>query len=128
MTTDLPAALRACANGLYALEAGIEFLITHAHWLDRADFARFISTGTSITDGTTELALIDWAAAITALGAGELPCSSGERKVLHLAASLADHIPVSLAETITGLDDRNVQLLVRAVLHASGRRQPPPVT
>jgi len=73
------------------------------------------------------MALIDWAAAITALNVGELPCSSGERKVLQLAASLADQIPVSLGETITSLDDRNAQLLVRAILHASGRRQPPPV-
>jgi len=102
MTTDLPAALRACADGLYALEAGVELLITHAAWLDREDFAWFISTGTSITDGTTEMALIDWAAAIIALNAGELPCSSGERKVLQLAASLADQIPVSLGETIAG--------------------------
>jgi hypothetical protein len=126
MTTQaLPAALRACADGIYALEAGVELLIAHACWLDREDFARFIRTGTSITDSTTELALIDWAAAITALNTGELPCSSGERKVLQLAASLADQIPVSLGATITGLDDRNVHLLVRAVLHASGRRQSP---
>jgi hypothetical protein len=127
MTTDLPAALHACASGLYAPEAGVELLVAHACWLNREDFACFISTGTSITDGTTEIALIDWAAAITALNTGELPCSSGERKVLQLAASLADQIPVSLGETITGLDDRNIQLLVRAVLHASGPRQPPPV-
>ncbi len=126
MTNDIPAALRACANGLYALEASVELLITHACWLDREDFARFIRTGTSITGGTTEMALIDWATAITALNAGGLPCSSGEQKMLQLAASLADQIPVSLGATITGLDDCNIQLLVKAVLHASGQRQFPP--
>ncbi len=74
----LPAALRACADGLYALEASVELLIAHARWLDRDDFASsFIRTGTSITDGITEMALIDWAAAITALNVGDLPCSSG---------------------------------------------------
>jgi hypothetical protein len=40
-----------------------------------------------------------------------------------LAASLADQASVSLSEAITGIDDRNVGLLVKAVLHASGRRQ-----
>ena len=124
---DLPEALRACADGLYAIEASVELLISHARWLDREDFASsFIRTGTSTTDGTTEMALIDWPAAITALNAGELPCSSGEHKMLHLAASLADHIPVSLGTTITGLDHQNILLLVRAILHASGRRQFPP--
>jgi hypothetical protein len=125
--SDLPAALRACADGLYALEASVELLISHARWLDREDFASsFISAGTSITDGTTQMALIDWPAAVTALNAGELPCSSGEKKMLHLAASLADQSPVSLGGTITGLDHQNIQLLVRAILHASGRRQFPP--
>lgn len=43
--------------------------------------------------------------------------------MLRLAASLADQAPVSLGEAITGIDNRNVSLLVKAVLHASGRRQ-----
>jgi hypothetical protein len=33
--------------------------------------------------------------------------------------------PVSLGDAITGIDDSNVGLLVKAVLHASGRRQFP---
>ena len=45
--------------------------------------------------------------------------------MLHLAASLADRAPVSLGEAVTGIDDRNVGLLVTAVRHASGRRQFP---
>jgi hypothetical protein len=43
--------------------------------------------------------------------------------MLRLAASLADQAPVSLGEAITGIDERNVGLLVKAILHASGRRQ-----
>lgn len=69
---------------------------------------------------------------VTARAAGQnarggLPSSSGERRMLRLAASLADQAPVSLGEAITGIDDHNVALLVKAVLHASGRRQFLPV-
>ena len=41
--------------------------------------------------------------------------------MLKITASLADGIPVDLHDTLTGLDDRNVQLLITAVLHASGQ-------
>jgi GNAT superfamily N-acetyltransferase len=47
--------------------------------------------------------------------------------MLHLAASLADRVPVSLGEAVTGIDDRNVGLLVMAIRHASGRRQFPAI-
>ena len=43
--------------------------------------------------------------------------------MLRLAASLADQASVSLGEAITGIDDRNVDLLIKAIRHASGRRQ-----
>jgi hypothetical protein len=45
--------------------------------------------------------------------------------MLRLAASLAIDVPVSLGDAVTGIDGRNVGLLVKAVLHASGRRQFP---
>jgi hypothetical protein len=123
---SLPAALRACASGIYATEAAIGLLIAHARWLDRDDFALFIHASPGITDSATEMAAIDWPAAITALNTGDLPSSNGEQKMLRLAVSLAGHAPVILGDTITGLDDRNVQLLVKAVHHASGQRQFPP--
>ena len=43
--------------------------------------------------------------------------------MLYLAASLADRAPVSLGEAVTGIDDRNVDLLLRAIRHAAGRRE-----
>ena len=43
--------------------------------------------------------------------------------MLRLAASLADQAPVSLGEAVTGIDGRNVGLLIKAIRHASGRRQ-----
>lgn len=116
--------LRACARGLYAAEAGTELLIHHNTWLQRSDFSdRFARTGASITDNT-QLATIDWPGAITALDAGELPSSGGEGRMLRLAASLIDGIPVNLHDALTGLDDTNLQLVVTAVLHAGGRPQP----
>ena len=45
--------------------------------------------------------------------------------MLRLAASLAWDIPVRLGDAVTGIDDRNVGILVKAVLHASGQRQFP---
>jgi hypothetical protein len=45
--------------------------------------------------------------------------------MLCLAASLADQASVTLGDAITGIDDRDVGLLVKAVLHASERRQVP---
>ncbi|MGH3161476.1 MAG: hypothetical protein ACRDOC_06300 [Streptosporangiaceae bacterium] len=120
---DLTAALRACAAGLYPLEAGVALLAANGTFLRRDDFtSRFITTGTSISDGTTLMATIDWDAATAALHAGELPCSGGERRLLQLSSSLAGGTPVDLRDAVTGLDDGNIARLVTAILHASGKR------
>jgi hypothetical protein len=113
---SLPAALRTAAEGLYALEAATGLIIAHGTWLDRPDFACFIHHG-------TVTAAIDWEAAIAALDAGKLPSSAGEKRMLRLAASLADQAHVSLGDAITGIDEHNVDILIRSVRHASGRRQ-----
>lgn len=120
-SAQLPAALRACASGIHPLEAGTTLLIDHGSWLCRQDFtSRFITTGTSISDGITLLATTDWEAAITALNDGELPSSGGERRMLLLAASIAGGIPVSLYETLTGIDQRSASLMIKAIAHATG--------
>ena len=120
---DLTAALRACAAGLYPLEAGVALLAGNGTFLRREDFtSRFITVGTSISDGTTIMAAIAWDAAIAALHAGELPCSGGEQRVLKLSSSLAGGIPVDLRNAVTGLDDGNITRLVTAIRHASGKR------
>jgi hypothetical protein len=124
MTADrLTAALRACAAGFFPLEAGTGLLIANGTFLHRDDFtSRFITLATSISDGTTPMAAIDWDAAITALHAGELPCSGGERRILKLSSSLAGGTLVDLRDAVTGLDDGNIARLVTAILHASGKR------
>ena len=119
-TDDLTAALHACAAGLYPLEAGIALLTGNGAFLHRDDFtSRFIQHGTS---SGTPMAAIDWDAAITALQAGELPCSSGERRILLLAASFAADTPVGLGDTVTGIDDANISRLLTAIRHAAGKR------
>jgi hypothetical protein len=118
----LPAALRAAASGIHPLEAGTSLLIECGCWLHREDFTgQFVTTATSISDGTTLLATIDWEAAITALDAGKLPCSGGERRVILLAASIAGGIPVNLCDNLPGLDQRNARLLINAIRHATGQ-------
>ncbi len=114
-------ALRACARGIHPLEAGTGLLINCGSWLHRDDFtSRFITIGTSISDGTTLLASTDWEAAVAALHAGELPASGGERRMLLLAASIAGGTRVSLNDALPGIDRRNASLAVSAVAHAAG--------
>jgi hypothetical protein len=121
MDTDhLATALRASAAGFYPLEAGTELLIGNGTFLARDDFTtRFVHHGTS---EATPMAAIDWDASITALASGGLPCSGGERRILLLSASLANGTPVSLCDTVTGLDDDNTARLLIAIRHAAGKR------
>ncbi len=113
--------LRAWASGIYPDEAAGDLLISQATWLARSDFGdRFTHPGTS--PGGAELASIDWSAAIDALNEGSLPCSGGEERILRLAASLGENLPVNLRDATTGIDTRNAGLLSQAVLHANGQR------
>jgi hypothetical protein len=114
--------LRVHARGLYSVEAAVEILIDHATWLRRNDFTtRFVHTTTNVTNEPA-MASIDWPAAIASLDSGEMPCSGGDGRILRLAASLAEGIPVNLRDAVTGLDTCNIDILTKAVLHASGHR------
>ena len=115
----LAAGLRAHAQGLCCLEAAAELLIAQS-WLHRDDFtSRFITVHPGVGSGKPAVVL-DWPAVIAALGSS-LPCSGGEQRLLKITASLADGIPVDLRDTLTGLDDSNIQLLITAIRHASGK-------
>jgi hypothetical protein len=117
---DLTAALRNCAAGLLPLEAGTQLLISNGTFLHRDDFTcRFITCGTS---SGTPMAAIDWDTAITVLNSGGIPSSGGERRILQLSASLAAGTPVSLRDTVTGLDQDNTARLITAIRHAAGWR------
>jgi len=118
---QLTAALRAGSKGMYCDQAATELLIRHGSWLRRDDFtARYILTGTSQAGDIT--AAIDWEEAITALHAGDLPCSSSEAAILGLAASFATATPVVLRHAITGLDQANLYLVTNAIRDAGGHK------
>jgi hypothetical protein len=117
--------LRACARGIYPDEAAIELLIGRGTFLGRDDFTRHITTGEHGRPGGKAVhAAINWTAAATALDAGTLPCSGGERRIFRLAASLAAGLPVNLRDALTGLDEHNLTLAISAFMHASGHRPP----
>jgi len=124
MTTarDLPAALRAHAHGLHCLQAAAELLIGHGTWLQRDDFLRRFVHAVPGPASDTPMAVIDWPEAVTGLAGGQLPCSGSEHRMLRIAASLADGIPVDLRDALTGLDSRNTELVREAVTRASGYR------
>jgi hypothetical protein len=68
------------------------------------------------------MAAVDWEAAVAALEAGQLPCSGGEGRILRLAASIVGGVAVDLGSALSGLDERNIAAVARAVLHAAGHR------
>jgi len=102
------------------MEAAVELLIGHRSWLYREDFLEIaVEFGQGITSDAV-MAAVDFEAAARALGAGMLPCSGGEGRVLRIAASIAEGVPVDLREAVTGLDENNAALAAAAVLHAAG--------
>jgi hypothetical protein len=115
--------VRARADGLANAEAAAE-LIGSCRWLGRYDFVEdFVEIGRGGLRNDTVMAVIDWQAAVTALDAGRLPCSSSEGRLLRIAASIAGHVPVCLGAVLGGLDEDNIALVVGAVQHANGARR-----
>jgi hypothetical protein len=118
-TTDrLHQQLRAHVAGLTSPVAAVELLIAHRTWLHRDDFLDRFTFTTSFNAAGTHTG-IDWAAAINALG-NDLACSGGEARLLRIAASLAQGIPVDLRDAVTGLDHANATLVAQAITQAAG--------
>jgi hypothetical protein len=115
------AALRAWAKGLLTYEAAVELLIGHRWWLVREDFGVYVGFCRGFRGES--LAAIDWSAVWAALEDGHLPCSSGERQVLRVAASIAEGVPIDLRDVVTSLDVVNAVLVARAVLAAGGHHE-----
>ena len=123
MTSQITAALRACAAGFHSDEAGTELLISHGGFLHRPDFTRFVDTFACVTSGAP-MAQIDWQCLHSARYEGQLPLSGGEWRILKIASSLAAGTGVSLRDTIPGLDNRNLELVTTAIRHAAEHRPP----
>lgn len=118
----IAAALHAHAHGIYPGEAAVALVISHQYWLTRADFlASFTDTFPGLTS-RAPMAAICWPEAIAALDCGQLSGSRSENRILRLAASLGDGIPVDLQDAVSGLDDANLQHVITAIRHAAGRR------
>jgi hypothetical protein len=108
------------AKGLLCLEAAVGLLIEHEHWLRREDFA-YVALGVEWCVFTGRaLVSVDFVEAARAVDSGVLPCSSSERQMLLIAASIAEGVPVDLREVLTGLDETNTIRTVCAVVHIAG--------
>lgn len=99
------AALPAHARGIDPDEAGTELLISHGSFPVRSDFRdRFPHPATSITDGTTTMASLDWPRRDQRRHHRTPPCSDGERQILQTAANLTHGIHLNRPGALTGLD------------------------
>ena len=119
----LAEALREHARGTYGTEAAAELLIGHRRWLERGDFVSCFVGVLDDEPGSPPMAMLDWSGALEALQQVELACSSSERQVLRLAASLAAGIAVDLQDALCSLDLANAMLAATAVIHATGHRR-----
>jgi hypothetical protein len=116
----LASMLRDTAAGMLADTAATDLIIAHGHFLHDPAFRRIIAAGASVTDGQP-FAVIRWNAAVWALDNGHLPCSTSERAVLLIAASLAEPgIAISLRDCLGSLDRRNIALVTGAITAANG--------
>jgi hypothetical protein len=102
-------------------EAVVELLIGHRWWLVREDFGVYVEFCRGFHGES--MAAIDWSAVWAALENGHLPCLSGERQVLRVAASIAEGVPIDLRDVVTSLDAVNAVLVARAVLAAGGQHE-----
>ena len=107
--------------GIYCEEAAVGLLIGHRWWLCREVFLAECVQLRATEVGV--FACVDWTAAVAALESGRLGCSRSERRVLLLAASLAEGVAVDLRDVLTGLDDATAALVANVIAHASGHRR-----
>lgn len=114
MTASVAKELRSWAKGLYPLEAGVEVLI-------RAFDGRFAQPGQSwIRQGEAA----GWWVDESALCDANLEAlSGGEQRVLRLVAAMLGGHPVSLYETVPGLDRGVMDLILAALAHANGSHE-----
>jgi len=110
--------LREHTAGLLAGTAAIDLLARHRTWLSRPDFCHHIHLALTATG--IPVAWIDWPAAVSALGRGQLPCATSEAAVLRIAAALGADLPVHLHQLLGGLDRHTIALVTTAITDANG--------
>lgn len=117
---ELEAALRRNAEGVYALESAVEFLI-RTGWHRRLG-GDLVRCEASVAPAGAVVAWVEWAKLRAALDAGEaewLGASGGELRNLRLACLLAGEV----GDSVGGQDRREVALFLAAVAHASGSHE-----
>jgi hypothetical protein len=108
------AGLRAWAHGVDPLEAAVELLI-------RYHGGRFIDPSWPWIDVDDSEWCVLLPEHLTGYETGAL--SSGERRILAIAGSLAGGATVDLADAVCGVDRHAVELTLAAISHASGSHQ-----
>jgi hypothetical protein len=114
MTTEPITApyLRKWAKGDYATEAATELLI-------RAMYGRFAGAGNPWVKKDGDGYWIEFDEILDNIG----PLSSGERRILQIAASIGSfNAQVSLKDALWSLDDDNAMLVVAAIAHSANLR------
>lgn len=111
--------LRAWAKGCYPTEAAVELLIRHGHAVyPGAPWLRELVVNPPMVSIDADTLLAESG-----------PWSSGERRIVRIAASLLDaDCPVELVDAVSGLDRRNVALVLAAIAHAAGSHEHSEVT
>lgn len=99
-------------------EAAVELLISHGSWLVRDDFLVHVEYWCGVHGES--IAAVDWRAVWAALEDGNLPCSSGERQIVRVAASIAEGIPIDLCDAVSSLDAVNLNRVAQAFMAAGG--------
>lgn len=116
--------LRAWARGDHGVEAAVDLLAAHGHWLRRRDFcdACVIATADHLVAGfDLPLAWLDFETAAVIADQASLPASDSERQILSLAAGLAGYPSKRpLHDLITGLDTSNLARVLDAIAHTAG--------
>ncbi|MFE9650105.1 hypothetical protein ACFYO0_39560 [Streptomyces sp. NPDC006365] len=118
---ELAEILQRVADGSPAMRAAIGLLIDHGLWIKRLAER----PGLLLIDGSgtaREPYGIDWLKVVEALAANDLPASSGELRILAIAASLADTAArIPLGDAVSGLDAANLDRVLTAIAEANGR-------
>jgi hypothetical protein len=121
---DLESALLRAAVGDYAVEAAVLLLADSGHWLPQLQAAGLIAIaldGDAVDGGPW--AAVQWGDLDAAVRAGEILGSTGQLRLLRVAASLADGQPVDLADLTAGVDREELTLLLAALAHAAGSHE-----
>lgn len=116
MTSDTAEALhgqiRAWAEGSNPLSAAVELLIRSGLAYEGAPWVK--------TDNAWKTSAIDF----DRLGYEVGVLSGGEQRIVRIASSLGQGVPVDLREDVAGLDLAHTRLVLAAIAHAAGLGEP----